>query len=248
MMKRRKDKNKGVLTVEAAIILPIFIMVMVFILSILKLVYFHAVMQQALQNVGVTLAQYAYVVDEIVDLQEFALKEKTKEKETALVDGVGNVMTSGGAVVNSLSTAFTFEEGANVVDKVTHLISKVNDIIEQGGQFKTDLTDLIEVIKQVEGKDILNYLIASAMNEVTDPFVAWMVGDYLTAMEAKTGAIQNITYALYIEDGTKDMILAVDYDYNFDFFFIDTIRLQQMVRVHPWVGGETEGIYEPLIK
>ena len=64
-----KAKNRrGVLTVEAAIILPIFIMVMVFILNMLSLFYFHLVMQQALLNAGRTLAQYGYVINEVMDL------------------------------------------------------------------------------------------------------------------------------------------------------------------------------------
>ena len=99
---KKQKHRKGVLTVEAAIILPIFIMVMVFILSIMKLCYFHLVMQQALQNVGLTLSQYGYVVERTIGMESLALQPDTSEKEVKIKDGVNNLITEGKSMINLL--------------------------------------------------------------------------------------------------------------------------------------------------
>ena len=233
MLKHRKEnprRRKGVLTVEAAIILPIFIMVMVFILSILKLFYFHLVMQQALQNVGITLAQYGYVIDKVTDLETFSLKADTKKAE----DGLAN------SVTNFLNT------GSELAPMVTGKISldNITEIIDKGKTLGTDAKEVVEAVKNVTDKEIIiNYLLVSAMNDAGGRFVEWMTRDYLDAMEAKNETLQNFEYAFYVEAGTKDFLLVAEYDYQLPFLVTKPIRIQQAVRVHPWVGGETEGIY-----
>lgn len=226
-----ENKKRGILTVEAAIVLPIFIMVMVFVLSMLKLCYFHLVMQQALQNVGLTLAQYGYVIDEVVvgGLETFTLQKQTKEAETEIATGVNKTIATGQDLIRLV-------EGGIRLDTIGEIITK-------GKEFKTDAEGLVNAVKQVDRTEVINYLLVSAMNGVAGEFVQWMIGDYLTAMEAKSETFQNLEYELYIETETKDILLIVEYDYVFDFFFTKPMRFQQMVRVHPWVGGSTEGVY-----
>ena len=232
-IQEKMNKRKGVLTVEAAIILPIFVMVMFFILSVMQLFYFHLVMQQALQNVGLTLSQYGYVIDRVVDLETFTFQDDTKQKEEALADGVNEVISEGRTMIALLQDIS---------------IDKLGDIIASGTKFKEDAEKLIGTVESVEGEDIINYLLVSAMNNVGGEFVRWMIGDYLSAMGAENGTIQNIKYDLFIETGTKDILLVVEYDYNLPFFGEGDIRFQQMVRVHPWVGGNTPGLYKSLLE
>ena len=225
----KKKRRKGILTVEAAIVLPIFIMVMVFVLSMLKMCYFHLVMQQALQNVGLTLAQYGYVIDEVVGLETFSLQKQTKEAETEIATGVQKTIDTGKELIHLVEGGIKLET--------------IGEIIEKGKTFKTDAEGLVKAVKEVDKEEVINYLFVSVMNGVAGDFVQWMIGDYLVAMEAKTETFEDLKYELYIETETKDILLLVEYDYVFDFFFTKPMRFQQMVRVHPWVGGSTEGIY-----
>ena len=225
----KKKRRKGILTVEAAIVLPIFIMVMVFVLSMLKMCYFHLVMQQALQNVGLTLAQYGYVIDEVVGLETFSLQKQTKEAETEIATGVQKTIDTGKELIHLVEGGIKLET--------------IGEIIEKGKTFKTDAEGLVKAVKEVDKEEVINYLFVSAMNGVAGDFVQWMIGDYLVAMEAKTETFEDLKYELYIETETKDILLLVEYNYVFDFFFTKPMRFQQMVCVHPWVGGSTEGIY-----
>ena len=229
-MKKGKKGKEGVLTVEAAIILPIFIMVMVFVLSILKLFYFHLVMQQALQNVGLTLSQYGYVIDKVVEIENFSLKEETKAAETELVHGVQSLIDNGRDIALLLKGNISLDT--------------VGEIITKGQTFGESAKNLMQTVKNAADKEqIVNYLLVSAMNGAGGEFVNWMIGDYLSAMQAENSTIENLEYAFYVETGTNDFLLVVEYNYQFPLFITKPIRIQQVVRVHPWIGGETEGIY-----
>lgn len=241
MKKQKKEisKRKGVLTVEAAIVLPVFIMVMFFVLSIMKLFYFHLVMQQSLQNVGRTLAQYGYVIDDLIGLEKFSMEKETAEAEAGLKQGVDAVITDSRKLISHLQGKLTLET--------------VEAVLNDGKEFAEHLNELggtLELIKK-NPTIIVNYLLVSAMNEAGGEFVRWMIGDYLDNMQASNGTISNLQYSLFVDaqgegsrkvSGTKDIILIVDYDYSLPFFFFDKIRIRQQVRVHPWVGGPSEGV------
>lgn len=239
---QKKKDRRGVLTVEAAIVLPIFIMVMVFVLSVMKLFYFHLVMQQALQNVGKTFSEYGYVLDEVVGLEKLNLTAETKEAEDNLTEKVNEVKTAAQTLGES-----TKGEGS-LLDKVGGIMRAGEEL---GTKFKA-LTDLLKDFKSnPDTKDmIINYFLVSALNEGEGTLIEWMIGDYLKEMHAQNGTISNIRYFLAADahegggevTGTKDIILTADYDYALNFFFFDKIRIRQSVRVHPWVGGETEGV------
>lgn len=236
----KQKKRKGVLTVEAAIILPIFIMVMFFILSIMKLFYFHLVMQQALQNVGRTFAQYGYVIDDLIGLHRFTMSEETQKVEEELKQDAGAAIESSKKLIAEVKNSFSGKASGFGPDKI-------GEVIDLGKDFGEKLGKLAKTLKSLKGKEviIINYLFASAMNEVGGGFVKWMVGDYLDNMQASNGTITNIKYSLYVDaregadgkvSGTKDIILIVDYDYSLDFIFFDKVRIRQTVRVHPWTG------------
>lgn len=235
----RQKKRRGVLTVEAAIILPIFIMVMFFILSIMKLFYFHLVMQQALQNVGRTFAQYGYVIDDLIGLETFQMSEETQKVEDKIKQDADAAIESSRKLIAEVEESFSGKASGFGPDKI-------GEVIDLGKDFGKKLGELAKTLKSVKGELVVNYLFASAMNEVGGGFVKWMVGDYLDSMQASNGTITNLKYSLYVDakkgaegkvSGTKDIILVVDYDYSLDFLFFDKVRIRQSLRVHPWTGG-----------
>lgn len=228
----KQQRRRGALTVEAAIILPLFIMVMVFVLNMLNLFYFHLVMQQAVSNVGRTISQYGYVIDKTIGLDNLSLDESTKETETALVSNVDTLLTEAGEIAGLLQGELSLET--------------IGDILAKGETFKESLDNVVNSLEDVKDNPemIVNYLLVSAMNGADDVFMKWMIGDYLTEAGAMIGSIDDIEYAVYLEDGTKDIIFVVQYDYSLPFEFFDDLRLQQVLRVHPWVGGDTPGAFE----
>ena len=228
----KQQKRRGSITVEASIILPIFIMVMVFVLNMMNLFYFHLVMQQAVSNVGRTLSQYGYVIDKTIGLDKLALSEETKATEGKLITNVDAMIKEAGSMATLLSGKLSLDT--------------VVQVVESGKKFKGSLDDVVSALGDVKDNPemIVNYLLVSAMNGADDVFMKWMIGDYLTEAGAAVGNIDDIEYAVYLEKGTKDIIFVVQYDYSLPFAFFDDLRLQQAMRVHPWVGGKTAGAFK----
>lgn len=234
---KKSHKRKGSITVEAAIILPIFIMVNAFILNMLNLFYFHLVMQQALTNVGRTLAQYGYVVDQTVGLDNFGLKEETKKKENAVATGVDKVISGAGELVSIVNGGFSTKE-------IPQIINNISKMREKGETLIGDIESLANTLKTVNKSDVVNYLLVSAMDGADGMFVSWMIGDYLEEAKALNGSISEINYSVYVESGSKDIILIAEYKYSLPFDFFDDVYLQQAMRIHPWVGGSSSGAFE----
>lgn len=234
---KKSRRRKGALTVEAAIIFPIYIMVNVFILSMLNLFYFHLVMQQALTNVGRTLAQYGYVVDQTIGLENFGLSEETKAKESALTTGIDKVITGAGDLVNILNGGFATSD-------ISQIINNISEMGQKGATLKTDIENLATTLETVNRSDVVNYLLVSAMDSADGMFVKWMIGDYLEEAKAMTGSITEINYSVYVDRDSKDMFLIAEYKYSLPFDFFDDVYLQQTMRIHPWVGGKTPGAFE----
>lgn len=225
-----KKRRNGVLTVEAALILPVFIMVMVFVLNLMNLFYFHLVMQQAVSNAGRSLAQYGYIIDKTIGISNLALDASVSSKEKKVMQDVDELVTSAGEFAGLLQGKLTLDT--------------IGQIIQKGEEFKQTLESAGKTISSISKEEIVNYLLVSAMNGADDVFMQWMIGDYLKETGALIGNIDEIEYAVYVEKETKDFIFVVQYRYSLPFSFFKEVYLQQTLRIHPWVGGNTKGAFQ----
>jgi len=225
-----KKRRKGVLTVEAALILPVFIIVMVFVLNLMNLFYFHLVMQQAVSNAGRSLAQYGYIIDKTIGIKKLTLDKNVSSKEQKIMQDVDALITSAGEFAGLLQGKLTLDT--------------IGQIIQKGSEFKKVLESAGETISSVSEEELVNYLLVSAMNGADDVFMQWMIGDYLKETGVLIGSIDEIEYVIYVEEETKDFIFVVQYRYSLPFAFFKEVYLQQTLRIHPWVGGNTEGAFQ----
>lgn len=262
----KSKKRKGVLTVEAIIILPIFYVVFMFIISLLSLSYHHLVMQQALTNSGRTLAQYGHLVNMFVSLKELGLDAEVNEKEEKVESEVvsikDNLVGSNGlrSNIQTLATDFTGDGNnktglidlfqTNFLNNLPEIGQRVDDVkvhfeAVSGNvdSLKKSVSEIGTTIKSVTKDDVFNYLISSLMDPAGGKLLEWMIGTYITDAGASSDIFKNLVYHLYIDAKTADFILVAEYDYVLPFSLIGDYHIQQSVRVHPWIGGNhTEGL------
>ncbi len=264
MNTENKKKRKGVLTVEAMIILPLFYMVFMFIISILSLSYHHLVMQQALNNAGRTLAQYTHLVNMFIDVKELGLKGEVNDKEENLEEKLGgikdNLMGDNGLTGNIKSVMQDFTGGGsgapddglipmlqndfignlingNIKAKVEEAMSHFDALSANAKAIKENAKAVGTTAKSITKDDLFNYFISSLVGTAGGKFLELMIGDYLTEAQASAKIFTNLEYHLYIDAETADFILVAEYDYKLPFNLIGTYHIQQSVRVHPWIGG-----------
>lgn len=211
MDKRKNEKRKGVLTVEALIILPIFYVVFIFIISILSLSYQHLVMQQALNNTGRTLAQYGHLINQFVDLKKFGLTEEVNEKEEKIESDVKDISSNFSGLktnISALATDFTgaTDESGNTTkqglislfssDFFNNLPTIETRFEEIEGHFeavsgsldglKKGLSDFGNDVKSIKKDEVFNYLIGSFVEIGGGGLLQFLIGDYLNVAGTAT--------------------------------------------------------------
>lgn len=228
---------RGSITVEATIILPVYILLLVFVMNFLNMFYMRLVIQSGLNNAGTTIAQYCYIIELTVDggMDNFTLDESTEDKVTNIGKSINNFMSS------AETTLSIFNNGLSI-DTLSQLVENGKNFLDAGKKLKSDLA-------AVEGKDIKNYLFTTAAETGGGLLVKVMVENYLDNMKVNRKLLDgNIEYEMYITNDTHDLVLIARYLYKnttFSIFMDKPFYVEQQVVVHPWVGGETEGFRKP---
>lgn len=229
-----KEKNKGSLTVEAALVYPVFLMVILTVINFLNIFYTHAVLQNGISVTANKIAEYGYAV-KLLDpgFSKFNLKAETNEKatriETALVD-----------FTNKTSTAMTtISKGIN--------IDNIKPIINDSKEFVEGATKLSEEISQVNSDDLLDYLVVSLVDGTSDMIIEAMTKKYLDDMKLNMSKITDLDFSrsrIFDSSSNYDITIVVTYKYNnpLMFKFFNDIDIVQTVTVRPWIGGNKPGL------
>jgi hypothetical protein len=231
-------KARGSLTVEAAIILPVYILVLVFLANFLNIFYLHQAVQYGLNNAGSILAQYCYAVDKTVGMDQFAVSEDTKDKAVGIADAINGFSSA----ANDALTAF--DQGLT--------LDNLPNLLNSGKNFAGATSNLAGKLRSVGGQDVVNYLLASAGEAGGGMVVKSIVEDYLDQMKVNRSLLDgDIQYALYLDstDGRYDLVLKASYCYSDSLFSLFTkgFAVEQQAVFHPWIGGESPGLRGKLV-
>lgn len=225
-------KRRGSITVEATIILPVYILLLAFLANFLSIFYVKLVVQGGLNAAATTIAQYCYAIDLTLGMENFTLSEETSKKADALAEGIEQLNTSA-------------RDMASVFDQ-TISIDAIPELIDKGSTFANLLTSVGKKLQGIKGTDVKNYLLTSVAETGGGLIVQAMVENYLDEMKINRGLIKGeIQYDMYILKDNTDLVLTACYLYNdnmFSIFMDKPFVIRQQVVVHPWIGGETKGL------
>mgnify|MGYP001082897537 CR=1 FL=1 len=228
---------RGAITVEATIVIPFYVILLVFLANFMNIFYMHQVVQFGLHNAGSVLAQYGYAIDNTIGLDKFELDDGLKEQATGLVDAFNNFGDS------AQKTLSFFQKGIS--------LDSLAELVDNGKEFANASTNLANKLRAVKGEDLVNYLVASAGEAGGGMIVKVMVEQYLDQMNVNRDLLDgDIHYSLYLSsDGHHDFILKATYCYKDPLFsiFTDGFVIEQQVAVHPWIGGSTGGLRGKII-
>ena len=233
----KRDGQKGAITVEAVIILPVYILVILFIINFLNISYTQLTIQQGLNNAGRMLAQYGYALDIAVGLENLndtEVIDNTEGKVKEVFDSLMGEDTGLIPQIGRLFQSFSLEQLQSTVDSAMEIPDKVKS--------------MAGAAKKINGKAIAHYLMASGTELGASMVVESMVEEYLDEMKVNRSLLagergQEIHYYVSL-DKDENIVLIATYRYESPMFslFTDGIDMRQVVVVHPWIGGETEGV------
>ncbi len=226
---KESGNKKGAITVEAVMVLPVFMLVILCIIQFLNISYLQLVIQQGLNNAGRTLAQYGYALDVAVGIE--TVNTNHIDDNVATVQPVVHTFQEMTGDIASLFQDFSFD--------------KVSSILGKGQELKGQVSTMITALKGITGKDVVSYLLTTGAEMGITMIVEGTVEEYLTEMKVNRNLLDgNIQYQVCMDDSTQDIVLIATYRYRSGMFslFTDGIDMRQVVVVHPWIGGKTAGI------
>lgn len=225
-------KKKGAMTVEAAIVLPLYILLLTFLANFLNVYYLHTVVQHGLNSAASTLAQYCYAVDLTLGIDQLSLQEETSAKAQELGDAINNFYDASTDALELFNSGIT-------LDNLSQLLSS-------GQTFVNASSNLVSKVRGVTGEDVANLVLTGMVETGGGMLVEALVDDYLDQMKINRDWIAgDIQYGLYItSDENHDLVLTARYEYGDSLFslFTDGFAIRQQAVVHPWIGGSTPGL------
>jgi hypothetical protein len=132
-MNQTKHYSRGSITIEAAIVLPVFICVVISLAMLIKLVYIHDIIQHSIDEAANELAAYAYIYH-ISDIKEIddSIKENLGEHAEQAEEHIETVVDAFDTLENAYTRSSDFvEEVDSTLASEISFISKANQIINQ---------------------------------------------------------------------------------------------------------------------
>lgn len=248
--------NKGSLTVEAAIIMPLFILSIFTLIMVMKLIFLHDMVQSALTETAEDLAAYGYLYDtsELLDIQ--------KSMDGYFEDGTDYLAVTESVVDESIILLQHLEgviqeyekeevdntDPASIWDQIKSLKDEIYNWMGNLGSYSQSIVNFAEEIT-------LNNLFKSALDQgylytksivsnliVNNFFKTYLVNEELVNYGVKDGLKgMDFTHSklFHKEDGIDDLILlVVQYEVNLPSFLkvLDSVQLTNTVKTRGWTG------------
>lgn len=234
-----KKNSRGVLTVEAALIFPIFIIFFAFILNFLNIFYAHTIMQNALFNTSKQLSELVYVLHKIKNIEnedwQSILKglEQGQSKKQSLEEDSNTALKSMIEVVSTIVP----REGQDI--DLMNIAGKTEVFLNDANKLKSNLQD---------GYPDYIYGLAfySTVNYSEDKLIESLLKEYLNDMgynidkNIESIRVESNILDLDLSDNVNgDITITVRYNYknNFAIKLYDKLTMVNTVTVHPWIGG-----------
>ena len=237
-----KKKEKGSLTVEAALVLPLVIVTLLFTANILNICMVHVCMQQALNNTVKVISQDSYI------LYRFAKEENYAtfiEKLGEINEGYSNVESelkvtknefseledSAAATVKSFITLgepFSKKENKSIIDILTqfadNLVKLADNVIKTFNKFKEFSDELKKLADTTSknGSDMVKKLVADTIVGGAGGSISYLLFEnYREKLGIPASKISefNILHSSFNSDGSFTVV--VDYLYNNPFSFLN---------------------------
>lgn len=218
--------KKGALTVEAIIILPLYILVILFIISFLNISYLQMAIQQGLNNAGRTLAQYGYALDVAVGIEQ--INTNAIDENVATIEPVVHTFEELTADITGLFSDFSFD--------------RLREALLTADRMGQQMDTMTNALGSITGEDVVSYILTAGAESGASVLVGNAVDQYLREMKVNRNMLEDgIHYRVCMDDTAQDIVLIATYRYRMQ-MFIDGIDMRQIVIVHPWIGGSTAGV------
>lgn len=220
------------MTVEATIAFPIYIIAILTIVSFMNIFYTHAVIQQALNNTALRIAEYSYALKATDSLEVFDWNNEANAHMNQLQSEVQGVSNSAKSAMTSFSKGFTIDTLPEIIDNAKGFSTSVNGLANH----------LSGIDKNSLGKYAVGVFIGNTVDKGGASLVEALVKNYMTEMKLNLTNVKNMDFSKsqFYYGPNKDVTLVVTYEYEnpFGIKLYDSAKMMQSCTVHPWIGSK----------
>lgn len=251
-------KDKGSVTVETAIILPVFMIALFSIAYIIRIFIIYNTMQYSLVDVARKLGNMSYLYH-ISGLKEYSDKlEEVSSNAKVTLSNQYDVLLEGVTKFNNTVTGSSSQElASDAIENIVYGIDKNN--------INSDITELIQTIASNPKAELklFSTIFAQKLNyEINNKLICHIAKEFLSnGLDERTGeSFSKGASRLGIKNGMKgvdfknssvfgdgeSLKLVVNYSINVP--FISEIRMSNQVKYIAWTGGRGESVREEKIE
>ncbi len=251
----KKNSDKGSATVEAAIVLPVFLIVLLSLAYIIRIFYAYNTIQTSLSEVARRIANmsYFYHVSGLKDYSD-QLSEMAQEAGNTLEDQKTTIVEAFGSFNDVIYSAQnTPNSGGDSIDQIQQLLEGSESLNEN----MTEAWELAESIISDPKQELRLFMTIFAQKlsyEVTNRLVCLIAkGDLGAELDKRVkikgddaarslgvvngiGGMDFIPYSSTFGD-TESLELVVRYSLKTPFGLIPELQLSNRVKIIAWTGG-----------
>lgn len=257
-IKRILIREKGSLTVEAALVLPIFICAILTVGFMTKLVYVQETVQHAIDEAANEMAStsYIYYTSGIYDIDDTLSNELNDKKEKSeehiekivecykeLSDSISKIQIDSGNFYEDINGANLYDsakplkhivsDGENIDDNIDELQSIIEEIASDP---KGEIISLASLMAK-EGYDNSKTIIGNAL-----------IRHYMNKHGLSNNRLErlnieklDLSSSTYFEDSEDiDVIVKYNFDMPLPIKFVNYFTIVQRAKVRAWMGGDDD--------
>jgi hypothetical protein len=248
--------RRGSLTVEAAIVLPLVMMIIVTLLMTTRIYTTYNYMDRALTQAAYSISGISYPLKEIgfLDWQksfdegsiEFSANMESAMQPLMELETIGDDYSE---ISDNLSTALMGEKGSidAWIDSIESIRNEYNNLLVVVGDIKVVVIDILKAIQNVEG--LAQYLFVQVKNTLAAKYTEYYVSHYFTeeymkeVLFIKLGTLDYNDTKVWYKDGNDlgiNSLITLCADYYIDIPFpvpYKDIHLRNSVTVRGLAGS-----------
>lgn len=228
-------RNRGSLTVEAMLVLPLVFISWLTIINLINIYYLQFSIQQALNSTAERVSEYCYLVDRMGQLDKMSeilsMDSSASGTSSQLKEGITG-MTGYAQEIGGLLTDFSLDKIGEVKDNVTGFTDSAQTAFEALGDMNLE--------------DLKDYFLSELSSAGTGMLLGGMVDACIRDLDIDLKDISKIDYSksqiLYGDQQHITLVATYTYHNPLGAWFFSDVQMAQMITVRPWIGASGSGL------
>lgn len=240
MKQNIKKDQRGSITVEAMLVLPLVFISWLTIINLINIYYLQFSVQQALNSTAQRVAEYCYLIDRTGQLDKLGeimtMDTSTAQKSSQLKEGINGV-TGYAKRMGDLLTNFSLD--------------RISEIKENVDGFTESAQTAFDALGDMTPEDLKEYFLSELSVAGTGMLIGGLVNTSIKDLNIDLKDISKIDYtkSQFLYGNQQQFTIVATYTYHnpLAIRLFSDVEMAQMITMRPWIGASGSGLTD-LVK